>query len=97
MSVTFFEPLPCTAGYGSTTYRNGLDTSPTTALNTKARCASPPSSGKNVRGSANAPSGGPVPDPVRPGPALPGALGLPTVPGSPADLGGLLGLEAAHD
>ncbi|MFI9586259.1 MCE family protein [Streptomyces sp. NPDC052236] len=97
MSVTFFEPLPCTSGYGSTTYRNGLDTSPATALNTKARCASPPGSGINVRGSANAPSGGPVPDPVRPGSALPGALGLPAVEGSPADLGGLLGLEAADD
>lgn len=97
MSVTFFEPLPCTSGYGSTTYRNGLDTSPATALNTKARCASPPGSGINVRGSANAPSGGPVPDPARPGSALPGALGLPAVEGSPADLGGLLGLEAADD
>ncbi len=28
MSVTFFEPLPCTAGYGAAKYRNGLDTSP---------------------------------------------------------------------
>ncbi|WP_107500766.1 MCE family protein, partial [Streptomyces sp. ms184] len=27
MSVTFFEPLPCTAGYGGTVYRNGLDLS----------------------------------------------------------------------
>ncbi len=96
MSVTFFEPLPCTAGYGSTAYRNGLETSPGTALNTKARCTSPPSSGINVRGSANAPSGGPVPDPALRGPSLPGVLGLPVVERPPTDLGGLLGLEAAR-
>ena len=106
MSVTFFEPLPCTAGYGGTNYRNGLDTSPPTALNTKARCTSAPSSGKNVRGSANAPVGGPVPDPVKPGSlplgsdpgsGLPGALGLPAVPDAPNGMGGLLGLEAKGD
>ncbi|ORT55695.1 MlaD family protein [Streptomyces sp. CB03238] len=66
MSVTFFEPLPCTAGYGGTTYRNGLDLSSPPALNTKARCTSPPSSGINVRGSANAPRGGPLPPPATP-------------------------------
>ncbi|MDQ0846571.1 MCE family protein [Streptomyces sp. V1I6] len=111
MSVTFFEPLPCTDGYGSTVYRNGLDTSPATATDTAARCTSPPSSGKNVRGSANAPTGGPVPDPARPGSAssavgtgtgggdrsatLPGALGLPPVTGSASGMSGLLGLEVA--
>jgi phospholipid/cholesterol/gamma-HCH transport system substrate-binding protein len=71
LSVTFFKPLPCTDGYGDTVYRNGLDTSPAATTNTKARCTSPPSSGTNVRGSAHAPAGGPVPDPVRPG-SLPG-------------------------
>ncbi|MFD9497883.1 MCE family protein [Streptomyces sp. NPDC060035] len=71
MSVTFFEPLPCTAGYGSTTYREGTDLSPAPAVNTKARCASSPGTGINVRGSANAPRGGPVPVPV---PAVPGPL-----------------------
>ncbi|MER7108235.1 MlaD family protein [Streptomyces sp. NPDC000229] len=64
MSVTFFQPLPCTAGYGGTPYRNGLDLATPPALNTKARCASPPSSGINVRGSANAPRGGPLPPPA---------------------------------
>jgi phospholipid/cholesterol/gamma-HCH transport system substrate-binding protein len=111
LSVTFFKPLPCTDGYGDTVYRNGLDTSPATTTNTKARCTSPPSSGKNVRGSANAPTGGPVPDPVRPGSLpgtgtgaggkgdaagpLPGALGLPAVTGPALGMGGLLGLEVA--
>ncbi|WP_336321919.1 MlaD family protein [Streptomyces lavendofoliae] len=82
MSVTFFQPLPCTAGYGGTRYRNGLDLSSPPALNTGARCASPPSSGVNVRGSANAPRGGPLPPPA-------------TAPGAPATadgMGDLLGL-----
>ncbi|MFF8828388.1 MCE family protein [Streptomyces sp. NPDC015131] len=64
MSVTFFQPLPCTAGYGGTAYRNGLDLGAPPGLNTRARCASPPSSGINVRGSANAPGGGPLPPPA---------------------------------
>lgn len=106
MSVTFFEPLPCTAGYGATTYRNGLDTSPAPALNTGARCASSPGTGINVRGSANAPKGGPVPAPAKPGSMLlgeggnaevkgrlPGALGTAprTAPPAPG-MAGLLGL-----
>jgi phospholipid/cholesterol/gamma-HCH transport system substrate-binding protein len=55
VALTFFSPLPCTAGYEGTKVRNGLTTSPGPPLNTKARCTSPPSSGINVRGSANAP------------------------------------------
>jgi phospholipid/cholesterol/gamma-HCH transport system substrate-binding protein len=55
MVVTFFDPLPCTAGYEGTTYRNGLDTSPGGPMNTAAQCTLPASSGVNVRGSANAP------------------------------------------
>ncbi|MFF3286551.1 MCE family protein [Streptomyces sp. NPDC003023] len=100
LSVTFFEPLPCTDGYAGTVYRNGLDTSPAAATNTAARCTSPPSSGKNVRGSANAPAGGPVPDPVRPG-TLPGASGTgggagggTGGEGAPSALPGALGLPA---
>ncbi|WP_091457417.1 MCE family protein [Actinokineospora iranica] len=64
LSSTFFDPLPCTAGYEGTRYRNGLDTSPA-PFNTNARCALAPSSG-NVRGSQNAPSGGGVPPAVAP-------------------------------
>ncbi|MFE4868308.1 MlaD family protein [Streptomyces sp. NPDC056682] len=109
MAVTFFAPLPCTDGYGGTTYRNGLETLDTPNLNTKARCAAPASSGIDVRGSAHAPGGGPVPAPATPGslpprPAtatpstpLPGALALPALPvGGPSDLAGLLGMTAGN-
>jgi phospholipid/cholesterol/gamma-HCH transport system substrate-binding protein len=61
VALTFFDPLPCTAGYGGTTYLNGLNTEPNAPLNTSAYCASPASSGIDVRGSANAPSFGGVP------------------------------------
>ena len=74
VALTFFNPLPCTAGYQGTKIRNGLDTSPGPPLNTKAKCTSPPSSGINVRGSANAPPGGGVPPAASPGMA--GLLGL---------------------
>ncbi|MEU7468017.1 MlaD family protein [Streptomyces sp. NPDC044984] len=105
MAVTFFKPLPCTDGYGATRYRNGLDLGTTPALNTGAACTAPAADGVNVRGSANAPKGGPVPDPARPGSlpsgsggartggpaALPGALALPGQDGeAPGDLAGLL-------
>jgi phospholipid/cholesterol/gamma-HCH transport system substrate-binding protein len=105
MAVTFFQPLPCTTGYGGTRYRNGLDLGTAPALNTGAACTAPASSGSNVRGSANAPKGGAVPEPARPGSlpsgsggapkgggeALPGALALPGQDGeAPADLAGLL-------
>ncbi|MFH8474078.1 MCE family protein [Streptomyces sp. NPDC018000] len=102
MSVTFFEPLPCTAGYGSTVYRNGLDTSAGPPVNTKARCTSSPGTGINVRGSANAPKGGAVPKPAKPGSMLlghdsadrlPGALGVTGDPRPAVDgLAGLLGI-----
>lgn len=65
MTLTFFNPVPCVAGYGGTTERNALDTSPSAPLNTTARCTLPPSSGVEVRGSANAPNGGGVPPAAR--------------------------------
>ncbi|MFD7068751.1 MCE family protein [Streptomyces sp. NPDC059913] len=102
MSVTFFEPLPCTAGYGGTTYRAGLDTTAGPPVNTKARCASSPGTGINVRGSANAPKGGAVPEPAKPGSMLlgdreagrlPGALGVTgRAPRGGDAMAGLLGL-----
>ncbi|MYW64490.1 MCE family protein [Streptomyces sp. SID8379] len=93
MAVTFFKPLPCTAGYSGTTYRLGTDLSPAPALNTGAGCTASASSGVNVRGSAHAPRGGAVPDPARPG-----ALSLPSLgdgAGTSASSGmaGLLGLS----
>ncbi|RAY11026.1 ABC transporter substrate-binding protein [Actinomadura craniellae] len=103
MVTTFFDPLPCTRGYGGTRYRNGLDTSRGPALNTAARCTMPASSGVNVRGAGNAPRGRALPPPARPGSvgmnasarsALPGALGLPALPAAgPSDMSGLLGLR----
>ncbi|MGW3580164.1 MCE family protein [Streptomyces rubiginosohelvolus] len=93
MSVTFFEPLPCTAGYGGTVYRNGLDTSAGPAVNTAARCTSSPGTGINVRGSANAPKGGPVPKPAVPGSMkLPGAVDGAASQPPAAGMAGLLGL-----
>ncbi|MEV6104149.1 MlaD family protein [Streptomyces sp. NPDC051940] len=109
MALTFFDPLPCTAGYGGTKYRTGLDTTTPPPLNTKARCTLPPSSGGNVRGSGNAPGSGKVPEPAKAGgllygdsadsaddtgAALPGALGLPGLEqDGPQDMSGLLGLS----
>ncbi|MDR2985383.1 MAG: MCE family protein [Nocardiopsaceae bacterium] len=66
VALTFFDPLPCIAGYAGTTYRNGLDTSPGN-LNTSARCTLPARSGVEVRGPAHAPSGGGVPPAAQPG------------------------------
>jgi phospholipid/cholesterol/gamma-HCH transport system substrate-binding protein len=64
LASTFFDPLPCTAGYG-TPYRNGKDTSPA-PFNTSARCAMASGTGVNVRGSQNAPAR-PVPPASKPG------------------------------
>ncbi|MBA9004318.1 MULTISPECIES: MCE family protein [Thermomonospora] len=100
MTVTFFSPLPCVRGYEETVYRNGNNTTAGPPFNTEARCAEPVSSGKNVRGSANAPRG-PVPPARVPGSAdaritsggLPGAPGLPSVDVGATDMSGLLGLS----
>ncbi|MFG2018685.1 MCE family protein [Actinomadura geliboluensis] len=101
MVTTFFEPPNCTSGYGGTKYRNGLDTSPGPALNTAAHCATPASTGVNVRGAGNAPHR-PVPAPARAGSvlgngssALAGALALPGVAEGPASMSDLLGLRGA--
>ncbi|SHF82438.1 phospholipid/cholesterol/gamma-HCH transport system substrate-binding protein [Jatrophihabitans endophyticus] len=53
---TFFDPLPCTAGYGGTTPRTGLDTTGNPALNLRAGCRAA-GSDQVVRGSRNAPGG----------------------------------------
>jgi phospholipid/cholesterol/gamma-HCH transport system substrate-binding protein len=66
LALTFFDPEPCTAGYGGTVYVNGLNSS-APPLNTGASCTEPASSGVDVRGSAHAPSGGGVPAAAVPG------------------------------
>jgi phospholipid/cholesterol/gamma-HCH transport system substrate-binding protein len=52
---TFFDPLPCTTGYGGTPVRSGLNTKGNPPVNTSAGCTAPISSGKDIRGSQNAP------------------------------------------
>ncbi|MFG2090902.1 MULTISPECIES: MCE family protein [unclassified Spirillospora] len=97
---TFFNPQPCTRGYGKTRYRNGLDLSTAPAFNTGARCTEAPSTGINVRGSANAPRKG-VPAPAKPGSLTRTevtdifstfGLSAPADPAQSTDLRGLLGL-----
>jgi phospholipid/cholesterol/gamma-HCH transport system substrate-binding protein len=90
LALTFFNPYPCVTGYGGTTYRNGLTTTgPTPALNTGASCTLPPTSGVDVRGSANAPSGGSVPPAVQPD----SGTGSIAVPSESTDIAQLLGLS----
>ncbi|MFC7219104.1 MCE family protein [Streptomyces polyrhachis] len=89
---TFFQPLPCVEGYGGTTYRNGLD-SADTVPNTGATCTASPQTGKNVRGSGNAPGGGSVPAPATPGAPVDSAHRDSSSATSTVDLGGRSGLE----
>ncbi|MFE2049657.1 MCE family protein [Streptomyces sp. NPDC059459] len=96
LAVTFFKPLPCTAGYGGTRYRNGLDLGTAPALNTGASCTAPPGTGVNVRGSANAPRGGPVPEPARPG-SLPSGITKPSAAAGTSAAGPLPGALALPD
>jgi phospholipid/cholesterol/gamma-HCH transport system substrate-binding protein len=66
LTLTFFNPLPCTAGYQGTTYQNGDTTTQKTPLNTNASCTAPLSTGQDVRGSAHAPAGTAVPTAATP-------------------------------
>lgn len=54
LTLTFFNPLPCTQGYAGTVRRGGLDTSPGTPLNTSAGCTAT-SGASDVRGSQHVP------------------------------------------
>ncbi|KAA1423932.1 MCE family protein [Mumia zhuanghuii] len=58
LATTFFDPPPCTAGYGGTTKRPGTVTSAGKPFNTKAGCDASPSSGTNVRGPNALPKSG---------------------------------------
>jgi phospholipid/cholesterol/gamma-HCH transport system substrate-binding protein len=54
LTVTFFNPLPCTQGYFGTVRRGGQDIAPGLPLNTSAGCTA--TSGTDVRGSQHVPS-----------------------------------------
>jgi phospholipid/cholesterol/gamma-HCH transport system substrate-binding protein len=57
---TFYNPSECTDGYGGAGQPDSGNTAPV-PMNTNAACTSPPSSGIDVRGSANAPHGAALP------------------------------------
>ncbi len=54
LTLTFFNPLPCTQGYQGTVRRSGLDTSPGAPFNTSAGCADTTGT-RDVRGSQHVP------------------------------------------
>ena len=62
---TYFNPEPCTSGYGGTEVRPGLDTSEGEPYNTKAGCTVSPSSGTAVRGPRSVPKPGEGPAAAR--------------------------------
>ncbi|MGH3567471.1 MAG: MCE family protein [Pseudonocardia sp.] len=70
--INFFDPYPCTQGYGTTDRRPGDDLR-NTPVNRKASCAEPPGSPISVRGAQNVPRAAtPMPpEDARPGPVLP--------------------------
>lgn len=55
LAQSYFDPVPCTSGYGGTTVRRGLDTGRGKPFNTQAGCTASPSTGTNVRGPKAAP------------------------------------------
>ncbi|KAA1380126.1 MlaD family protein [Aeromicrobium fastidiosum] len=55
LATSFFDPLPCTSGYGGTDVRPGLDTSAGRPFNTDAGCTASPSTGTGVRGPSSVP------------------------------------------
>lgn len=73
---TYFDPLPCTSGYGGTTVRPGLDIEPGQPFNIEAGCSLDPSSGVSVRGPNSVPA------------VKPNAMARVSVPSSMADLMG---------
>lgn len=61
LTLTFFDPLPCTQGYFGTHRRSGQNTGPGAPLNTSAGCTAT-SSPSDVRGAQHAPAdGGAIP------------------------------------
>ncbi|KZB81420.1 MCE family protein [Amycolatopsis regifaucium] len=66
--LTFFDPMPCTKGYGDTTIRGSRELS-ALPFNTGAACTLEKGNPSSVRGSQNAPKGGVPPA------AVPGGFG----------------------
>ncbi len=64
-ALTFFDPAPCTRGYGGTERRDGESTGDA-PFNTDAACTLPRGHAGSVRGSQNTPDGG-VPTVAEPG------------------------------
>ncbi len=62
--TSFFDPLPCVAGYGGTQKRDGLETSNGRPFNTRAGCTTDPASGSNVRGPQSLPDRTPAKAPA---------------------------------
>lgn len=58
LAQNYFDPLPCTSGYGGTQLREGLDTGEGRPMNLNAGCTAAPSSGTNVRGPRSISGGG---------------------------------------
>ena len=54
--TTFFDPPPCTSGYGGTPRRYGSETTPGAPLNVRARCTLPYGHPTGVRGAQHAPA-----------------------------------------
>ncbi|WP_410671098.1 MCE family protein [Amycolatopsis sp. cmx-4-68] len=82
MALTFYDPVPCRAGYEGTQFRPSTDTSPL-PFNTGASCTLEKGDATSVRGSQNVPHP-PVPAPAVPGsgaprPASPGLAVSPTI------------------
>jgi phospholipid/cholesterol/gamma-HCH transport system substrate-binding protein len=65
LALNLFNPPPCTQGYQGTQHRAGNVTS-NAKVNPNAYCATPPSTGVDVRGAENAPFNG-VPQPAASG------------------------------
>jgi len=65
LAQTYFDPLPCTSGYGDTAVRRGTDTGEGDPFNLKAGCSLDPSTGVNVRGPKSVPAKSTAPSAAR--------------------------------
>ena len=85
LALTFYDPLPCRAGYEGTKFRPSTDTSPL-PFDTGASCTLGPGDATSVRGSQHAPH-----QPVPPA-SVPGVLAVTAGPGTSTSLEEMLWL-----